>query len=139
MLCELAENQARLDGMPHAVINGDTVNPTVNTELVSDDDLFNVAVDVIKSFGDVRNEVVSVTIDRYNEESESSFNEWNRIVVKTKEGAIFTITEAVDLAEKKIMLLQSVYGLLEFEERTNASVVIFTAENSSVDYEISVG
>ena len=28
---------------------------------------------------------------------------------------------------------------LEFEERTNASVVIFTAENSSVDYEISVG
>lgn len=139
VLCEIGSNQARLDGEPLALIDGDTVPMSVNGEFKTEDVLMNTAISLINAFDDVRNEIISVTVDRYNEDSASSHNEWNRITVQTREGAIFTITEANVFSDRKVALVASVYSMLEFEERTNGSVLIFTGENDTVGYEISVG
>lgn len=139
VLCEIGSNAARLDGKPHALIDGDTVKLTVNGVFKTDDVLVNTAISVINAFGDVRNEIACVTIDRYNEESESSHNEWNRLIVKTREGAVFTVLEANLFSDRKVALLASVYAMLEYEQRTNGSILIYTGPNDTVDYEISVG
>jgi len=138
VLCKNSKNSARLDGKPHVLIDGDTDAMQVNSELASNNQLFSVALKVLLSFEDVKNEVVSVTVDKYNEQSESTKNEWNRIIVKTKEGATFTVMQALEHSESKVALLKSVFGQLEYEQRTNGQVVIFTGEDNTVDWEISI-
>lgn len=138
VLCKNSENSARLDGKPHVIIDGDTDAMQVNSRLESQNELFNVAVEVLFAFEDAKNELEYVTVDKYNEQSESTLNEWNRIIVKTKEGAIFTITQALEHSSKKVALLKSVYGQLEYDERTNGQVIVFTGEEDTVDWEISI-
>lgn len=133
------KNVARGDGLPHVLIDGDVSignGFTVNTFADTQEIMLATAVKIIQSFTDVRNEILSVTIDRYNEESDSvQHNLWNRIIVKTGEGATFTIYEADKLADKKLMLLNHVYSSAEGEDRVNGKFIIFEGENNSVDYE----
>ena len=135
VLAEKSENSARADGLPLPCISGDTVGFRVNSAASFEDGtdalLFNAAVAVLSKFGDARNELSGITVSRYDE----SRAEWNRIIVKTKEGATFVITEAVYLYEQKAELLKRVFDGLTGADRVERTVEIFTAENDTVDFE----
>lgn len=133
VLAKTETNSARADGMPNVLIEGDTPSLAVNSA-VPEDKLLSIAVNIILSFGDARNEISSVIIDRYNESSGSTDNEWNRIYVATKEGAFFELHEADVYSEDKLKLLMELYETLEGENRVNAHIEIFTAENGA-DFE----
>ena len=139
-LSEKESNAARADGKPLPLIFGDADKPVVNsTYLCGDGDngLFDAAWKIVTSFPDARNELEKVEIDRFNEESSSFKNEWNRIIVYTAEGATFTITEANDATDEKLRLLFEVYGSLDGKDRVSRHVVIFSDPNKprGVDYE----
>ena len=132
-------NATRGDGLPHVLIDGDVFEGRafdVNAFADVQEVMFSAAVKILNAFTDVRNELVSVTIDRYNEESGSvQHNLWNRIRVKTGEGAIFTVYEADKLTEEKIALLKRVYDHIYGEDRVVGEFIVFEGENSTVDYE----
>ena len=132
-------NNARADGLPLVCIGGDTVLPVVNGKLsfngdVVAEELFLTAKGMMSAFSDHRNEIEGIVIDRYNEESAASHNEWQRIYVYTSEGASFTVTEATDKPAEKIKLLHDVYSSLSGEDRVARSVVIYSM-NDDVAYE----
>lgn len=135
VLSEKAENTARADGKALTLIDGDTFDLTVNEKAEITDVLLSTAIKIINGFSDLRNELVSVTIDRNNEQSESTLNTWNRIYVQTGEGAHFTIYQADELSEEKITILHSVFSSMTGEDRVSGKYVIYTAENNTADYE----
>ncbi len=130
------ENAARSDGKPLVVIRGDVPSLAVGQAVTDEDELFNAAVTLLKQFEDGRNQIASITVDRYNEDSESTaHNDWLQINVQTVEGACFTVTRATELTEEKSKLTYSVFKELTGEDRVNANVKIFKGENGSVGYQ----
>ena len=130
-------NTPRNGSGPLAVIDGDVPTLTENSQLLPTDELFLAAVQIIEAFEDCNNQLTSVTVDRFTEVGSVS-TEWNRIVVHTKEGAVFTLTEALDLTDKKIALLKSSFNSLEGEDRVLGKFDISTGVNGTVVCDKSV-
>ncbi len=136
VLAKGERNESRADGKPHVLVKGDVPAFTVNTMAVDDNGLYSVAVAIINSFEDKRNQISSIEIDRYYEAPSDEQYDWkNTITVKTIEGAVFEISQALECSEQKVELLKNIFNSLVGEDRVNRTVEIFTGENNTADYE----
>lgn len=135
VLSEKNENKSRADGKPLVTVDGDVPEFKTNSLYSGEDKLFGSAVKFVFALSDARNEIEKITVSRYDDSEKR--HEWNRIIVKTKEGATFTISEANILTDEKVELFKRVYLSLEGEDRVNRQINIFTSsvDNSKVDYE----
>ena len=135
VLSEKNDNVSRADGKPLTIIDGDVPDLKGNTQYSGEDELFGSAIKFVFALEDARNEIAKITVSRYDNSEKR--HEWNRIIVETEEGAVFTISEATVLADKKVELFKTVYASLEGEDRVNGRYTIFTSslDDSEVDYE----
>ena len=131
VLCEKDVNASRADGYPLPEIDGDVEIPGVGEKISDGDKLLSAAIKVLSSFPDARNELGSVTVSK----TSGIGYEWNRMIVKTAEGATFTVTMADKQSEEKIALLLEIYSTAEGADRTSGNFFIFSTTGGGVDYD----
>ncbi|MBO7377618.1 MAG: FtsQ-type POTRA domain-containing protein [Clostridia bacterium] len=131
VLCKNEVNASRADGLPLPVIDGDVNIPAVVEKISEGDPLLSSAVKILSAFPDGRNELGSVTVSK---KSEAGY-EWNRIIVKTKEGASFTKTMADKQSEEKIALLLEIYSGATGGDRTGGKFVVFSTAEGGVAFD----
>lgn len=137
VLRKSTENFSRADGMPIPVIKGDlpqlAVGQSVGSQITDpvEKKAYQAALKMINCFDDPRNIIEHVEIDRYNEESQSSYNEWNRIYLQTSEGVVLSIWQSMEHTEAKVEMLVSFYENLVGIQRVTGELIVYNDDTAT--------